>query len=69
VYGVYIRDCRMLELCKVGTVGQSAGGECIRGRGIVVTGWGMMGEGGEGTGKEWMRRVRRVVGKEQSIIA
>jgi hypothetical protein len=42
-------------LCKVGTVGWSAGGECVGGRGSDVTGWGRLGRGGEGRGREWMR--------------
>jgi hypothetical protein len=32
-----------LGLYKVGTVGWSAGGECVRGKGSLVTGWRRMG--------------------------
>jgi hypothetical protein len=35
----------------VGTAGQSAGGECIVGKGSVVTGWGKTGGGDEDRGK------------------
>jgi hypothetical protein len=31
---------RGLELCEVGTVGWSAGGECVGEKGSLVTGWG-----------------------------
>jgi hypothetical protein len=33
----------VLGLCKVGTVGWSAGGECVGRRGSLVTGWRRMG--------------------------
>jgi hypothetical protein len=33
VEGACVRDFRRLEVCTVGTVGQSAGGECVGGRG------------------------------------
>jgi hypothetical protein len=34
VAGVFVRDCRGLELCKIGTVGYLAGVECVGG-GVV----------------------------------
>jgi hypothetical protein len=34
-------------LCTVGTVGYSAGGECVGGMGSVLTGWGKIREGSE----------------------
>jgi hypothetical protein len=37
---------------------QSVGGECVGGRGSVVTGWGKM-KGKVKMGKEWMRRGGR----------
>jgi hypothetical protein len=37
-------------VCKVGTIGWSAGGEYVGGTGSVVTGWGRMERGGEGRG-------------------
>jgi hypothetical protein len=40
VEGICVRDCRVLGLCTVGTVGSSAGGEYVGGRGGIVTGWG-----------------------------
>jgi hypothetical protein len=50
-------------LCKglqeeVGIVGWSGVGECVGGRGSLVTGWGRMRGEGEGRGREWMRRSR-----------
>jgi hypothetical protein len=51
--GVYVRDCRVWGLCKVGIVGWSAGGECKGGRGSLVTGWERM----EGEGEGWGKRV------------
>jgi hypothetical protein len=38
--GFFFRDCRGLGVCTVGTVGQSAGDECVGGWGSVVIGWG-----------------------------
>jgi hypothetical protein len=59
-----------LGFCKVGTVAWSAGGECVGVRGSVVTGWGRTGGGGEGRGREWMRRGRKSSWEgEQWIIA
>jgi hypothetical protein len=43
----------VLVLCKVGTVGWSAGGECVGGWGRVVTG-----RGCESKKKDWMRMGR-----------
>jgi hypothetical protein len=40
--GCFVRDCRGLGLCTVGTVDWLAAGECVGGRGSVVTGWGRM---------------------------
>jgi hypothetical protein len=40
-----------LGLSKVGTVGQSAGGECVRGKGSVETGWGRIGGGAKNRGR------------------
>jgi hypothetical protein len=51
VEGSCVRDCRGLGLNAVGTAGQSAGGECIVGKGSVVTGWGKTGGGDEDRGK------------------
>jgi hypothetical protein len=42
VEGACVRDCRSLELCKVGIVGWSVGDECIGGRGSLLTCWGRM---------------------------
>jgi hypothetical protein len=39
-------------VCTVVTMGQSAGGEYVGGRGSVVTGWGRIRGGGEDRGKE-----------------
>jgi hypothetical protein len=50
-------------LCTVGIVGWTAGGECARGRGRVVNGWGRVGGEGEDMGREWMRSDRRVAGR------
>jgi hypothetical protein len=30
-----------------------------------MTGWGRIGEGGEGRGREWMGRGKRVIGREK----
>jgi hypothetical protein len=57
--GDCVRDSRRLELCKVDIVGCSAGGECVEGSGSLVTGWGRIGGGGKGRGREWMRRGRK----------
>jgi hypothetical protein len=38
VEAAYVRDCRELGLCTVGTVGLSVGSECEGVRGSVVTG-------------------------------
>jgi hypothetical protein len=46
-------------LCKVGTASLSAGGKCVGGRDSVVTGLGRMGEGGQCSGKEWIRMGRK----------
>jgi hypothetical protein len=35
-------------VCTVGTIGWSVGGECVGGRGSVVTDWGRIGEGEDG---------------------
>jgi hypothetical protein len=35
------------------------GGECLGGRGSVVTGWGRIEEVSEGRGMEWLRRGRK----------
>jgi hypothetical protein len=48
VEGACVRDCRGLQLYKVGTVGWSAVDECVGGRGSLVTGWGRMGGESEG---------------------
>jgi hypothetical protein len=37
VYGACVKNCRGLGLYKVGTVGWSVDGECVGGRGSVVT--------------------------------
>jgi hypothetical protein len=37
VEGASVRDFRGLELCKVGIVDWLAGGECVEGRGSLVT--------------------------------
>jgi hypothetical protein len=50
VEGACVRDCRGLGLCAVGRVGSSAGGECVRGKGNVVTVCWRMGGGGEDRG-------------------
>jgi hypothetical protein len=39
VEGACVRDFRWLGLCTVGTLGYSVGGECVGGRGSLVTGW------------------------------
>jgi hypothetical protein len=46
-------------LCIVGIVGWSAGDECVRGRGSLVTGQGRIGGEGMGRGREWVRRDRK----------
>jgi hypothetical protein len=47
VEGAYVRHFMGLGLCKVGTVGWSAGDECVEGMGGLVTGLGRMrGKGG-----------------------
>jgi hypothetical protein len=46
-------------MCTVGTVGWLAGGECVGGRGSIVAGWGITGQGGENKGRKWMRRSRK----------
>jgi hypothetical protein len=51
VEGACVRDCRGLDFCTVATVGQSASGECVGGRGSVVTSWGNRGGGGEDGGE------------------
>jgi hypothetical protein len=51
IKGACVRDCRGLEFCKVGIIDWSLGDECVGGRGSLVTGWGRMGEEGEGRGK------------------
>jgi hypothetical protein len=56
VEGACVKDCRRLWLCKIGIVGWSAGDECVRGWGSLVTGWGRMGGEGEGRGREWVRK-------------
>jgi hypothetical protein len=48
------KDCRVW-----GTVGWSARGECVGGKGNMVTGWWKMGRVGEGQGREQMRRGRK----------
>jgi hypothetical protein len=45
--GVWVMDFRELRLCAVILVGSSSGGECLRGKGSVVTGWGKIGGRGE----------------------
>jgi hypothetical protein len=45
-------------LYTVGTVGYSAGGECVGERGSVMTGWGRIKRRGEDR-KKWMRRGRK----------
>jgi hypothetical protein len=40
--GFFFRDCRCLDLCKVGIVGWSVGDECEGGRGSLLSGWGRM---------------------------
>jgi hypothetical protein len=42
----------------VGTVGESAAGEYVGGKGNVVAGWERMG-GGKDRRREWMRRGRK----------
>jgi hypothetical protein len=52
--GVFRCLCQGLRgagVCIVGTVGWSAGGKCVGGRGSVVTGWERIGGGGEDRGK------------------
>jgi hypothetical protein len=51
VEGDCVRDCRGLELCTVGTVGLSEGGECVVGKGSMARDWGRIGGGGEAGGK------------------
>jgi hypothetical protein len=46
-------------LCKFGTVGWSAVGECVGGRSSLVTGCGRMRGEGEHRGREWMRKDRK----------
>jgi hypothetical protein len=52
VEGACVRDYKGVGLCIVGTVGKSTGGECVRGRGSVVTGWGRIGGRGEDRGRK-----------------
>jgi hypothetical protein len=70
VWDVCVRDCRGLGLCKVGTVGWSEGKEYVGGSGSVVTGCGKIERGGEGIGRQWMRRSRKSSWEgEQWIVA
>jgi hypothetical protein len=50
VEGVCVRDCRGSGLYTVG-IGQSAGGECVGGRGTVLIGWRHVGRETEDGGK------------------
>jgi hypothetical protein len=60
VEDVYVRDCRGLGLCKVGTISLPVGDECIGGRGSLVT----------GRGTVWVRRGRMSCwGGEHWILA
>jgi hypothetical protein len=63
VEGVFVRDCRGMGLCAIGTVGQTVGGECAGGKGRVVTGWGRIEGGGEDRGKSGWEGAERVVGR------
>jgi hypothetical protein len=70
VKGTCIKDCRGLGLCIVGIVGWSAGDECVRGRGSLVTDWRKIGGESKGWGKEWVRSSRMSCwGGEQWILA
>jgi hypothetical protein len=52
----------------VGTVGWSAGGVFVGGRGIVMTGWGKLGgeEGGEGFRRSSWEREQWIVDRKRS---
>jgi hypothetical protein len=66
VGGICVRDCRGLELCAVGTVGQSAGGEYVGGMGSVVTDWWRMGGRGDGRGMSAWEGAERAYGRENN---
>jgi hypothetical protein len=51
VEGAFVRDYRRLGLSTVGTVEYSVGGECVGGRGSLMTGWERIGGEGEEGGK------------------
>jgi hypothetical protein len=44
------------------------GGDCIGGRGSVVTDWGILGGEGEDKGRGWMRRGRMIIWEEEQCI-
>jgi hypothetical protein len=52
--GCLCQGLQELGLCKVGIVGWSAGGECIGGRGSLLTVWGRMEGEGKDRGREWV---------------
>jgi hypothetical protein len=52
-------DFSRLGVFMVGIVNYSTGGECAGGSGSVLTCWGRIGGGGEGRGREWMRKGRK----------
>jgi hypothetical protein len=58
VKGACVRDCRGLGLCTLGPSRLVSHGECVGGRGCVVTGWGRIGGIGKDQLREWMRKVR-----------
>jgi hypothetical protein len=55
-----------LELYKVGIVGWSSGDECVGGSHSLVTGWGKIGEEGEGRKRDYVRRGRMSCWKDSN---
>jgi hypothetical protein len=66
VQGACVRDCKWLELCKVGIVSWSAGDECVGGWCSLVTSWRRTGRESVDKGREWMRRGRMSSWKESN---
>jgi hypothetical protein len=56
---VCVRDFRGLGVFAFGTVDESPDGECIGGRGSVMTDWGRVGGGGKDSSTEWNRSGRK----------
>jgi hypothetical protein len=56
-------------VCTVGTLGLSAGSDCVGGRDIVVADYGRIRMGGENRGREWVRTGRKSNGEGKQWIA